>query len=83
MIDAGIDHDLGAVHTLGLRDPHHIGRDPGDHAQRIGDHRSGGKNLHLAPQTDGQDPGPDAMVGAGILSVQAVAPLKETVISTS
>ena len=37
------------------------------------------ENLHLAPQTDGQDrdqdPGQDPMVGAGILGIQAVTPL--------
>ena len=38
MIDAGINHDLEAVHTPSLRDPHHIGRDPEDHTQRIGNH---------------------------------------------
>ena len=31
IIDADIDHNLGAVHTPGLRDPHDIRRDPGDH----------------------------------------------------
>ena len=55
MIDADIDHDQGAVCTPGLRGPHHIRRDPGDHTQRIGDHCTGGENLHLAPQTEGQD----------------------------
>ena len=64
-IDANIDHNQGAVHTP---DP----KDPG--VQRTGDHHAGGENLHLAPQTDGQDPGPDPMVGAGILSIQTVTP---------
>ena len=54
IIDADMNHDLGAVHTPGLRDPHHIRRDPGDHARRIGDHRAGEKSLHLAPQMEGQ-----------------------------
>ena len=75
MINANIDHDQGAVCTPGPKDPHHTLRDPGDHAQRIDNHCTGGENLYLIPQTDGQDPGPDPMVRAGILSVQAVTPL--------
>ena len=59
-IDADIDHDLGAVHTpQGLKDPHHIRRDPRYHARRIGDHYSGAKGLHLLPQMEGQARGPD------------------------
>ena len=30
------------------------------------------ENLHLTPQTDGQDPGQDLMVRADILSIQTV-----------
>ena len=48
-----------------------------DHAQKIGDHPRGGENLHLTPQTGGQDRGLDPRAGAGILIVQAVAPLQE------
>ena len=51
---ADINYDLGAVHTPGLRDPHHIRRDPGDHAQRIGNHHTEGKSLHLTLQMEGQ-----------------------------
>ena len=75
MIDAIIDHSQGAACTLGLMDPHHIWRYLGDHAQRIDDHHTGGENLHLIPQTDGQDPGPDPIVRTGILGIQAVTPL--------
>ena len=80
MIDADIDHNQGAVHTPGLKDPHCIRRDPGDHAQRTGNHCTG-ENLHHAPQTDSQDQGPDRgqdlgtgpLVRTGILGAQAVA----------
>ena len=73
MIDTDIASSQGAVHTPGLKDPHPIQRSPGDHTQEIGDHPTEGENPHLTPQTGGQDP----RAGAGILTVQAVAPLPE------
>ena len=39
MINADVNHSQGAIHTPGPKDPHH----------------AGGENLHLAPQTGGQD----------------------------
>ena len=38
-------------------------------------HPAGEENLHLAPQTGGQDRGLGPKAGAGIPAIQAVAPL--------
>ena len=77
MIDADVTCGWGAVHTPGLKDPHPIQRGQGDHTQEIDDHPAGGENPHLPPQTGGQNWGQDPRAGAGILTIQAVAPLPE------
>ena len=49
-VDANIDHDQGVVHTRGLKNFHHVQREPG--IQRIGNCCVRGGNLHPTPQTD-------------------------------